>query len=222
MRSGGVALHPHAAPRRHAIIAGASHHTNHQQRTSTADPSEDLTVENCRALVLDGAFRPLGIVNWHRAVTLDVLKDVEVLEYYDCFVKTVREDYPIPAVLRSEFIMKGFQRHCRVPLSRKNVMKRDRHRCVYCGSEHHLTIDHVVPVSLGGKSSWENMVTACKHCNNRKSDRSLEQLGWKLRTPPKEPRSFDLHFKIDVPLPRPKEWQHYIGHLDKESEYVYL
>jgi len=64
-------------------------------------------VERCKALVLDGSFRPMGVVNWHRAIILDVFKAAEVLEHYDCFVTTVREEYPIPAVLRTEFVLKS-------------------------------------------------------------------------------------------------------------------
>jgi len=219
MRSGAQALHSNAATRRQSATANASVQHKSEQNLSKGTTR---TVENCRALVLDKAFRPLTVVSWHRAVTLDVLKDVEVLEYYDCFVKTVREDYPIPAVLRSEFVMKGLHRTFRVPLNRRNVMKRDGSCCMYCGVTHQLTIDHVVPLSRGGKCSWDNMVTACYSCNNKKGNRSLEQLGWKLRVPPKEPGKFNMLFKFDIPLQRPKEWQDYIGHLDKDSEYAYI
>jgi 5-methylcytosine-specific restriction endonuclease McrA len=77
-----------------------------------------------------------------------------------------------------------------VIFSRKNIFKRDRHTCQYCGSQpgpESLTIEHVVPRSKGGVSSWENCVLACVDCNKRKSDRTPEQAGMKLRTVPRKP-----------------------------------
>lgn len=55
----------------------------------------------------------------------------------------------------------------------------------YCGSQSNLTIDHVVPLSKGGKWVWENLVTACTKCNGKKGSKSLKQLGWKLKNTPK-------------------------------------
>jgi hypothetical protein len=57
----------------------------------------------------------------------------------------------------------------------------------YCGCQRDLTLDHVVPVSLGGVNSWTNLVTACMACNQRKGNKSLAQLGWSLPCLPREP-----------------------------------
>ena len=57
--------------------------------------------------------------------------------------------------------------------------------CRYCGAKSNLTIDHVVPLSKGGKWVWENLVTACGRCNGKKGSRSLKQLGWKLKSTPR-------------------------------------
>jgi 5-methylcytosine-specific restriction endonuclease McrA len=77
-----------------------------------------------------------------------------------------------------------------VTFSRRNVSKRDRYTCQYCGSQprsEELTIDHVLPRSQGGVSSWENCVLACVACNKRKADRTPEQAGVKLRKRPIRP-----------------------------------
>ncbi|PYT06383.1 MAG: HNH endonuclease, partial [Acidobacteria bacterium] len=77
-----------------------------------------------------------------------------------------------------------------VVFSRKNIFKRDRHTCQYCGAQpgpESLTIEHIVPRSKGGVSSWENCVLACVACNKRKADRTPEQAGLKLRTVPRKP-----------------------------------
>jgi 5-methylcytosine-specific restriction endonuclease McrA len=77
-----------------------------------------------------------------------------------------------------------------VAFSRRNVFKRDHYTCQYCnvqpGTEE-LSIDHVIPRSHGGTSTWENCVLACVACNKRKADRTPQQAGMKLRRPPVHP-----------------------------------
>jgi 5-methylcytosine-specific restriction endonuclease McrA len=73
-----------------------------------------------------------------------------------------------------------------VPLTRRAVLDRDRHSCVYCGLRAD-TIDHVRPRSRGGEHIWTNVVAACARCNHRKGDRLLAELGWHLATPPMRP-----------------------------------
>lgn len=77
-----------------------------------------------------------------------------------------------------------------VVFSRKNLFKRDHYTCQYCGAQpgpEELTVDHVVPRSRGGISSWENCVLACVECNKRKADRTPEKAGLKLRKVPRKP-----------------------------------
>ena len=78
-----------------------------------------------------------------------------------------------------------------VSFTRRNVYKRDGHTCQYCGDRpglHELTIDHVIPRSRGGASSWENCVTACRPCNARKANRLAHELNLTLKKPPAAPR----------------------------------
>jgi 5-methylcytosine-specific restriction endonuclease McrA len=77
-----------------------------------------------------------------------------------------------------------------VTFSRRNVAKRDHHTCQYCGAQpgwESITVDHVVPRSQGGVSSWTNCVAACEPCNARKADRTPEQAGLHLRRHPARP-----------------------------------
>lgn len=78
-----------------------------------------------------------------------------------------------------------------VAFSRRNLFKRDGHECQYCGAHpgsEELTIDHVLPRSRGGNTSWENCVLACVSCNHRKANRTPREAGLHLRTDPKRPR----------------------------------
>ena len=73
-----------------------------------------------------------------------------------------------------------------VPLTRRAVFARDDGRCVYCGAAA-TSIDHVVPRSRGGRHEWDNVVSACRRCNHVKADRTVADLGWRLRTRRTEP-----------------------------------
>jgi len=76
----------------------------------------------------------------------------------------------------------------KIILTRKNILKRDGHKCVYCGKGHlPLTVDHVIPKSRGGVDNWDNVVAACLPCNNKKGYRTPSEAGMKLKVIPFEP-----------------------------------
>ena len=92
---------------------------------------------------------------------------------------------PIPAVVRlARFVKVPYRAD--VPLTRKGVLARDNHRCVYCGAAA-TSLDHVVPRSRGGPHVWENVVAACGRCNHAKADRSVADLGWRMHRAPRAP-----------------------------------
>ena len=86
-------------------------------------------------------------------------------------------------------------RRLRLPCSRRGVLARDRETCQYCASQPgrlQLTVDHVLPRSQGGQTSWENVVAACRDCNHRKGGRTPEQAGMPMRRPPHRPSAWQL------------------------------
>lgn len=99
-----------------------------------------------------------------------------------------------------------------VVFSRKNIFKRDRYTCQYCGAQpgpESLTIDHIKPRSKGGTSTWDNCILACLECNKKKADRSLAETGLKLRKIPKKPS-----WKSLVQIPprlRRESWENFIS-----------
>lgn len=142
------------------------------------------------ALVLDAAFNPLAVVPWQRAVTLFVGRKARVLESQGTVTGRGWE-VQIPSVL----VLLGYIRRFvtgGVAFSRGNVYLRDKWTCQYCaqrfGSTKGLTLDHVVPRSRGGPSSWTNIVTACIPCNARKADRTPKEARMKLLAEPVQPR----------------------------------
>ncbi len=98
-----------------------------------------------------------------------------------------------------------------VTFSRRNLFKRDRYACQYCGIQpgpELLTIDHVTPRSQGGASNWENCVLACVECNKRKADRTPEQAGMRLRRKPSRPAWQPLYASRDVRL---ESWSRFLS-----------
>jgi 5-methylcytosine-specific restriction endonuclease McrA len=142
------------------------------------------------ALVLNASFEPLHIVTWQRALQLLFQGKVEVVEESEKEVRTVRFTIKIPAVLRLLSYVPLTRKKQIVRFSRANIFVRDQHVCQYCGKHFgktHLTLDHVIPIVQGGRKCWENIVTACKPCNQRKGGRTPPQAGMHLIRRPKRP-----------------------------------
>lgn len=103
-------------------------------------------------------------------------------------IRTVRLEIPVPEVILLTHHDKMPRRH--VPFSRRNLYRRDKGRCQYCGKRvptQELSIDHVVPRSHGGRTAWENCVLACIPCNVRKGNRPPRQAGMTLQVRPGRP-----------------------------------
>ncbi|MTE23408.1 MULTISPECIES: HNH endonuclease [Microbacterium] len=140
-----------------------------------------------RTLVLNAGFEPLAVVSFKRALVLVMNDKANVIERMEnAPVWSVSGPHDRPAVI----VLNRYVRipHARrIPVTRRGVLRRDGYRCGYCGRAAN-TIDHVLPRSRGGADSWENLVAACVTCNNVKSDRTPQEMGWKLRHVPAIPR----------------------------------
>lgn len=141
---------------------------------------------NKKVLVLNQSYQPITITTVKKAVTLAWRNKVDMIETGDYVLRSPSTQFPIPLVIRLKSGVK-YNPFRRVELNRKNLFRRDKHTCVYCGSGENLTADHVIPRSRGGETTWENLVTACHPCNNRKDNKTPEEVGLKLRTIPKQP-----------------------------------
>ena len=114
---------------------------------------------------------PLSIVDWQEAIRYIVLDKVSVMSWYDDWiVRSARWETRVPAVI----MLKDYQKpKASIRLTKRNVFLRDHYACQFCGVEvtdQTATLDHVQPVSQGGKSTWVNLATACKPCNYRKAN----------------------------------------------------
>ena len=167
-----------------------------------------------QAKVVDGNFQSYDFNNW-----ADVSQQMIEVDA-DEFICSPSVKIRIPRVIVLLFYDKLPRREVR--FSRKNIFERDNYTCQYCGvsppnekraikwiEKNQLNLDHVVPRSRGGKTTWSNIVCACFKCNSKKGDRLVSELGWKMIKIPKEPV---WHPTLNVPLsfvPH-KEWVNFL------------
>lgn len=146
-------------------------------------------------LLLDQSFQPLRVIPVKRAVGLMLAGKVEGVT--DEFIETrsASDVLEIPIVLRLGYAVKMPFRKSEVPCNRRGVLARDNHTCQFITHEGPCnavatTIDHIHPKSRGGdRLSWTNLVAACSKHNAKKGDRTLEEVGWKLKRKPEAPRT---------------------------------
>jgi 5-methylcytosine-specific restriction endonuclease McrA len=131
---------------------------------------------------------PHKVISWQRAIVLSFLGKVEIVAEYDEIVRSPSVAMHAPAVVRMR--RAHMPRHTTIRFARANVFRRDGWRCQYCGASlaaNALTYDHVMPRARGGRTDWENIVTCCRPCNDKKRDRTPDEAGMKLLRRPVKP-----------------------------------
>ena len=157
-------------------------------------------------LVLNATFEPINVTAVRRALVLMLKGVAQAEETNHTEVHSTSKAIQVPSVIRL-LTYRHIPQQSRA-LSRKNILLRDRNTCQFCGSAFpaaELTLDHVMPRSRGGRSSWENLVACCYSCNNNKGDRTPEEAGLKLQ---RRPRPFTLHTS--------RQLMRLIGHRDEK------
>jgi len=188
-----MSISPHPARKQKSLAKAAAAHAAHSESQSWTQSSVmSSQVMQMPVLVLNASYEPINICGARRALVL-VLKGVaKTEEEHGLILHAQRSRMAMPSVIR----LLEYRRipHQTRALSRKNILLRDRNTCQYCSTvlpSSELTLDHVIPRSRGGNSTWENLVACCHSCNRRKSNRMLHELDdMKLL---REPRTFSLH-----------------------------
>ena len=154
---------------------------------STPGPRPLINLGAARVLILNASYEPLHVCSVKRAITLLMQEVAERVLDGDRVLRTPSLVVPVPSVIRLRRYIRRPHRQ-RVAFNRKNVFRRDDHSCQYCGTRgHDLTLDHVLPRSRGGPTSWENVVACCRRCNASKRDRTPEEARMFLRRRPRAP-----------------------------------
>jgi 5-methylcytosine-specific restriction endonuclease McrA len=194
------------------------------QRAAVAPPASALS---CSVLVLNRLYMAVHVVNIRRAFGLLCRELAEVIHLedgkfatytfqswreisesraeckqpHDDWIRSVNFEIQVPRVIR----LLAFDRlpKQKLHLNRRNVLARDSHICQYCGRHfptHLLSIDHVVPRSRGGETTWENVVCACLTCNVKKGGRTPTEARMKLiETPVRPKRNPQLLLRLNNP-----------------------
>ena len=163
-------------------------------------------------LLLNASFEPLRVITMRRALglVLSGKADLVAPDGEQVIRTTGGVTYEMPAVVRlRNFVRVPFQ--ATAPLSRRALQARDGHRCQVVGCNRSgQTVDHVVPRSRGGLHEWNNVTLMCVRHNSQKSDRLLEELGWKLAQQPYAPRgTLVLLARAGIQAP-PEAWAPYL------------
>jgi 5-methylcytosine-specific restriction endonuclease McrA len=197
-----------------------------------------MSALGCQVLVLNKHYMAVRVVNVKRAISLlfkDLAEvvDCEQGQYYNYnfenwlevselklrfepsdndWLHTVKLSIAVPRVVRLLFYDR-FHRQT-VTLNRRNIFARDRSRCQYCGKHlptSELSLDHIVPRSLGGQASWENLVCACVKCNVKKGGRPPREAGMCLINHPVKPSSAPV-INININEGRYRSWKQFLDH----------
>jgi 5-methylcytosine-specific restriction endonuclease McrA len=139
-----------------------------------------------KILVLNADYMPVNVTTLKRGFKLVYKGKAEVVKHIENNpIVTSNKIINRPSVIRLlKYVYLPFKK---VQLTRLNIYKRDAFRCVYCGNNSDLTIDHVIPKSKNGSNTWENLVTCCHRCNVKKGDKTLEEVGFTLKHKPYKP-----------------------------------
>ena len=140
---------------------------------------QSISLEKCPALVLNADYRPLSyyplsLWSWQDSIKSVFLDRVSIVSYYDRQIRSHSFSMKLPSVIA----LKSYIRpQSNTKFTRFNVFLRDKFSCQYCGSKDELTFDHLLPRSKGGKTNWDNVVTACSSCNVKKGGRLIKNSG---------------------------------------------
>lgn len=167
--------------------------------------------ESLKILVLNFTYEPLQFCNAKRAFVMVLTGRAEQLDCDGYVIRSPSASFQLPTVIR---VLKTVKRTSRkgISFSKKNILRRDNYTCQYCGDANStLTVDHIQPKSRGGKTSWTNVVVACKPCNLKKGNYMLSEVDMRLLAKPVKPE-FQLHpFAIpSCPKSYLESWRKYL------------
>ena len=159
-------------------------------------------------LVLNATYEPINVCTVRRAVVLLLKEKAELIEHAEWQLHSATATLDRPVVIRLVAYVRVPRDTHRRKITRRAVFARDDWTCQYCGARSNLTVDHVIPRSKGGNSSWENIVASCAPCNRRKGNLLLRHSGMHLTREPRAPNP-DVFIQVASPT-IPAAWRVYL------------
>src|SRR6202795_3540087 len=179
--------------------------SEHQRRGPGTSPT---TAMGGRVLVLNATYEPINVCTVRRAVVLLLKEKAELLERGRWALHSENSTLARPVVIRLMSYVNVPRDAHRRKITRRAVFARDDWTCQYCGARSNLTVDHVIPRSKGGPSSWENIVASCAPCNRRKGDRTPAQANMHPHRAPRTPHA-EIFIRVSSPT-IPQAWRAYL------------
>lgn len=179
-----------------------------------------MSYTQSHTLVLDMNWNAHRVIPWQRAYSMVFAGKAEELATYDDEAKSVTFTFKIPAVIRLLRAIPNKKKAVR--FSRVNIATRDAFKCAYCTKKltlSKLTYDHVLPRSRGGKTTWDNIVSACMTCNLKKRNQTPEEAGMRLLVKPYKPTTLPMTVHLDLGKNIPEAWRSFVywhGELDQD------
>lgn len=159
-------------------------------------------------LTLNANFEPLHVCSTKRALMLVLTGKAEIVLNGRGIIRSSFDEFEIPSVIKLGHMIK--RPYPRIPLSKREILRRDNYICQYCGRKTFtLTLDHVIPRRLGGHHTWENLVAACAACNRRKGGDTPEKANMPLLHLPREPKPSAMYL-FSRHLENHEEWMQFI------------
>jgi 5-methylcytosine-specific restriction endonuclease McrA len=159
-------------------------------------------------LVLNATYEPINVCTVRRAAVLLIKQRAELVEGAGALLHSERMSMTRPAVIRLVSYVNVPRDTHRRKITRRAVFARDGWACQYCGSRSNLTVDHVIPRSKGGGSTWDNIVASCAPCNRRKGDHLPHQANMHPRKQPHVPHP-EIFIHVASPT-IPASWKQWL------------
>jgi len=158
-------------------------------------------------LVLNANYSPMTVCTAKRAISLHFLDKIDILSNYKDKISSPSLTLELPSVIKIRTYIKN--NNMAVEISRKNILARDNYKCQYCGMQSKsLTVDHVLPKFRNGLDTWENLVAACKNCNQIKGEKTPEEAKMPLLKKPKRPNR--IHYFQRLVKDKQVDWRPYL------------
>lgn len=166
-------------------------------------------------LLLNASYEPLRVISWQRAICLQLSERADLVECVEgrSLHSSGGSEFPFPSVIRlREMVVMPFRRGI-APITRRALTWRDDGMCQKTGCDRRgATMDHLMPRSRGGKHTWHNVVLMCAEHNNKKADRTLDEIGWSLKAAPVSPTYENLYIERGQIMPK---WNSWLGRRDE-------
>ena len=161
-----------------------------------------------RVLVLNATYEPINVCSVRRAAVLLLKEKADMIERSGSALRSEHRVLERPTVIKLRVYANVPRDSSKRKITRRAVFARDGWTCQYCGTRSNLTVDHVIPRSKGGLSTWENIVASCAPCYRRKADRLPAQINMHPRKTPRVPSA---HVFITVAAQRiPAAWRQWL------------